>query len=69
MHALPRAGPLYHFQRANNTISDSWTGDFFLNSSLYIEDNVLLEVLGEHYGGDVNRWLLVRTSLREAADF
>ena len=31
----PRAaGPIYHFNSNNNTISDSWTGDYFLNSSL-----------------------------------
>lgn len=28
------AGPIYHFNSNNNTISDSWTGDYFLNSSL-----------------------------------
>lgn len=52
-------GPLYYFHRDNNTIADGWTGDFFLNSSLYIEDNVKLSVVGEEYGGDVNRFLLV----------
>lgn len=57
MHLMP--GPLYHFNRDANEFSDVWTGDFFLDSSLYIEDNTLLNIIGEEYGGDVNRFFLV----------
>lgn len=52
-------GPLYHFDRENNTIVSEWTGDFYLNASMYVEDNVRLDVIGIEYDGDVNRFLLV----------
>lgn len=58
-HFFRHAGPLYHFNRKDNILSDRYTGDFFLNSSLYIEDNTLLNITGEDYGGDVNRFFLV----------
>lgn len=49
-------GPIYHFNSNNNTIADYWTGDYFLNSSLYIQDNVRLDIFGPDYGGDVNNF-------------
>lgn len=52
-------GPLYHFNRAENDFSDEYTGDFFLNSSMYILNNTLLSVIGEDYDGEVNRFFLV----------
>lgn len=57
MRLMP--GPLYHFDRDANEFSDEWTGDFFLDSSLYIEDNTLLNIIGDEYDGNVNRFFLV----------
>lgn len=57
--AAPYVGPLFHFDRSNMTIADGWTGDFYLNSSLYVKDNVRLSVVSTEYGGDVNRLFLV----------
>lgn len=60
---LPQpTGPLYHFNKKDNEIVDEYTGTFFLNSSMYIEDNTLLDITSPAYGGDASRLLLVRTT-------
>lgn len=54
-------GPLYYFNKEANATAIEHTGTFFLESDLYIEENVRLDVIGSDYGGDVSRLLLVRT--------
>ncbi|CAM9492604.1 unnamed protein product, partial [Choristocarpus tenellus] len=51
-------GPLYYFDLETNSITDTWTGTWYLESSLYIEDDSLLEIKGPSIGGDVDRLLL-----------
>lgn len=54
-------GPLYHWDKLTNQLSDVYTGNFFLDSSLYVYRNTTLEVVGEAYGGTSNELLLVNT--------
>ncbi|CAM9470339.1 unnamed protein product, partial [Choristocarpus tenellus] len=51
-------GPLYYFDLNSNTITDTWTGTWYLESTFYIEGDSLLELKGTSIGGDVDRLLM-----------
>lgn len=53
-------GPLHHWDKTANQIAESFTGTFFLNSTLHILTDTTLEVVGPAHGGTCAELLLVR---------
>lgn len=54
-------GPLYPYDAGNNTLVHNITGQWYLNSSLYVTTDSTLVVRGTDVGGDCDRLLLTST--------
>lgn len=50
---------LFSRVQGSNTISETYTGTFFLNSSMHVYRDTTLDVSGDGFGGTSNELLLV----------
>ncbi|CAM9244630.1 unnamed protein product, partial [Choristocarpus tenellus] len=58
LDTLGPKGPLYYFNLEKKTVSDTWTGTWFIDSDVFIEGDSLLELTGSDIGGDCDRLLM-----------